>query len=264
MQTTLPELNTITVGDALAFVSALPDTSVPLYLFSPPYNLNMSPSGDGKFYRLSKGGKSKLYAGYDENEDSMPWEEYVAWQKKILSECWRTLVDDGAIFFNHKPRIMHKRLWTPLELNPGLPLRQIVIWDRGCGVGLGDGHYCSVAEWMLVFTKPGFRFPSRAASAYGDVWSIPPEKENAWHPAPFPLALAERVIETTMPAFVVDPFVGSGTTAVAAKKYGVSYLGNDKSSIYAEKARAWVARTRKMTLRQATIIDALADQEAFA
>lgn len=114
----------------------------------------------------------------------------------------------------------------------------------------------------MIIAKPDFHLTSRSASGIGDVWTIAQES-NTWHPAPFPLALAERVIDTTMPAFVVDPFMGRGTTAVAAKKFGVGYLGNDKSAGYAEKARAWVARTRKMTLRQATITDVLADQEAF-
>lgn len=274
MQQTMPKLNTITVGEALEFVTSLPDASVPLYLFSPPYNLGTSSGGGIQAYRAghyrkdapmgSRGGNTawkgaQLANGYDGYDDAMPPEEYKAWQQSILRECWRSLSNDGAIYYVHKPRIQNGICQTPLDFNPGhLLLRQIVIWAKVGGFNWNPTYYCPTHEWIVIWAKPDFRIVDRGVAAGGDLWRIAQET-NTWHPCPYPIELAERVIGTTMPAFVCDPFIGSGTTAVAAKKFGVGYLGCDKSAAYAEKARAWVARTRKMTLRQATIME-LADQ----
>lgn len=67
---------------------------------SPPYNLN----GDGH----STGGSGKVWTaladGYADHDDAMPHAEYVAWQQRLLTACWEHLTDDGAIFYNHKPR----------------------------------------------------------------------------------------------------------------------------------------------------------------
>jgi site-specific DNA-methyltransferase (adenine-specific) len=284
MQTDIPELNTITVGDALEFVSALPDASIPLYLFSPPYNLGNTSGGgfaktghyadgapmkkrggQGKWTPKSSGswlGNSPAIAdGYGDYKDNMPHAEYVAWQHAILRECWRTLTPAGAIYYNHKPRVMNGVLVEPRDyVPPELPLRQRIIWARAGGINFSPTFYLPTYEEILIIAKPDFRLKSKGASGAGDVWSISQEA-GTWHPAPFPLELAERVIETTMPAFVCDPFMGRGTTAVAAKKFGVDYLGNELNAGYAEKARAWVARTRKMTLRQTTITDVLAEQQ---
>lgn len=247
-QTTIkPELNQIIVGDALEYLQALPAGGMPLFLFSPPYNLGSAPwehlgnwkPGD------SAGGRSKWQNGsdaangiqYSEHKDTMPHTEYVAWQHAILRECWRCLPDHGAIFYNHKPRVIGARLWTPLELIPNdLITRQIIIWARAGGLNFNPTAYVPTHEWIIVLAKPGFRLKSKGASGVGDVWSVP-QVSNTWHPAPFPLVLAERVMETVRPALVCDPFMGSGTTAKAAKRYGVDWMGCDKSAKYAARAR---------------------------
>lgn len=277
------QLNTITVGDALDFVSNLPDASVPLFLFSPPYNLG---NGDGSWlpgavrsghYRTdaplgARGGKrgmgrkagkwdgGALANGYGDFADNVPWPEYIAQQHALLAECWRTLTPAGAIYYNHKPRILDGVLLDPIQFIPSLPIRQRIIWARAGGVNFNPGYYVPTHEYIYVIAKPAFRLKSQGASGAGDVWSVPQEA-GTWHPAPFPIKLAEIVIESVMPTLVCDPYAGSGTTCVAAKKFGVDYLGNELNAGYAEKARAWVARTRKMTLRQQTITDVLAEQQ---
>lgn len=77
-----------------------------------------------------------------------------------------------------------------------------------------------------------------------DVWRITPERGNKEHPAPFPVELAERCIGSTSARVVLDPFCGSGTTCVAAKRLGRSWIGIDKSERYCEGARARLGRTR--------------------
>ncbi len=244
--------NQIVAMDALDYLRTLPDACVPLFLFSPPYNLGVS-SGAGmrQFGHYAtdagmaqRGGSGawsapSLANGYGDYDDALPPAEYQAWQQEILAECWRCLPDNGAIYYVHKPRIQGGVCQTPLDFNPGrLILRQIIIWARAGGFNWNPTYYCPTHEWIVVFAKPAFRLRSRHASVCGDVWTIP--QAPHWHPAPFPLALAERVIETVMPALVVDPFIGSGTTAAAARRYGVAYSGCDRNAEYVDKACAWV------------------------
>jgi site-specific DNA-methyltransferase (adenine-specific) len=178
---------------------------------SPPYNV-----GD------MSGGYANLAGGYASYADRMPHEQYVAWQRGLLAECWRLVSDDGAIFYNHKPRVRDGLLWTPLELNPGLPLRQIIIWARASGMNWSETHLLPMHEWIMLFAKPAFRF-SKAASIVGDVWRIPQLQGNERpdHPAPYPLGLARRAVDLIAQSnrgVILDPFVGSGTTLVAAKE----------------------------------------------
>lgn len=235
------ELNSIIEGDCLDLLGFLPDECLPLVFTSPPYNLATT-TGGGFDKRRSferKGGKwngGNLAFGYTDHDDAMTTKEYKEWQQAILLELWRALASNGAIFYNHKPRVQAGLLWTPLELNPGLPIRQIIIWQRAGGVNFTETHYLPTHEWVIVFAKPGFRLKSKGASGMGDVWSVPQDTDNP-HPAPFPVGLPLRAIETVNPGLVLDPFMGSGTTAVAAKMLGCNYLGFDKSPEYCQMAR---------------------------
>ena len=233
--------NTLVVDDVLHFLRGIPDRSVPLFLFSPPYNLGITTGGGmPKKHSLGKWSGGDLADGYEFHDDAMLPSEYTEWQKEILIECWRCLTDNGAIYYQHKPRIQAGKVILPLEYNPALPLRQIVIWARAGGVNFSGSFYCPTHEWLMILAKDSFRLKSKRASGEGDVWYIPQDNDN-WHPAPFPLALAKRVIETTMPLYVCDPFVGSGTTAIAAKIYRIGYMGCDNSPTYIQKANERLA-----------------------
>lgn len=251
--------NAIVVGDVLDFLRGLPAESVPLFLFSPPYNLGTSSGAGMRSYghyptdagMAQRGGSGKWEAptladGYGDYADALPPAEYQAWQKTILSECWRCLPDTGAIYYVHKPRIQGGVCQTPLDFNPGLIVRQVIIWARAGGFNWNPTYYCPTHEWIVMFAKPSFRLRNRGASVVGDVWTIP-QQPNTWHPAPFPLALAERVLETTRPALVCDPFMGSGTTAKAAKRLGIDFIGCDRNAAYVERALAEIEATQPYT-----------------
>jgi site-specific DNA-methyltransferase (adenine-specific) len=205
----------------------LPSLSdVGMVLTSPPYNLN----GDGN----KSGGTyfRNLASGYVDHSDDMPHGEYVAWQHKVLSLCWAALADDGAIYYQHKPRVGGNEVRLPLELNPGLPLRQIIVWDRGSGFNRQFTYYVPRHEWIMVLAKPAFRINSKDVD---DLWRIPPETGTE-HPAPFPLKLASTAINTTNAQLIVDPFMGSGTTLRAAKDLGRKAIGIELSERYCEIA----------------------------
>ena len=85
----------------------------------------------------------------------------------------------------------------------------------------------------MLAAKPDFRLKNRGASGVGDVWQIPQEL-NTLHPAPFPLDLAGRVIETSGAQSIFDPYAGSGTTLVAAKLANIQAVGIEKSKTYCD------------------------------
>lgn len=276
-----PERNTITIGDALEYLEALPAGGVQLFLFSPPYNLGNTTGGfaaekvghyadSARMHQRGGGGKwtpkssgswlgnrPAIADGYEDTTDTLPHVEYVAWQHAILHACWRALPDHGAIFYNHKPRIMNGNLIEPRDYVPrDIPLHQRIIWARAGGINFSPSFYLPTYEEILVLAKSKFRLASRSASGIGDVWSIAQES-NTWHPAPFPLVLAERVMETVRPALVCDPFMGSGTTAKAAVRYGIDWLGCEKSATYAARAMREIETTQPRELAM------MADQEVL-
>lgn len=256
-------LNQIVVADALEYLQALPAGGVQLFLFSPPYNLGNTTGGGMRSAASGKGskwtGKPKLAGGYDDDADNIPWPEYIAWQHAILTECWRCLPENGAIYYNHKPRIQGGVLIEPRDFVPReLPLRQRIIWYRAGGFNFNVSFYLPMYEEILVIAKPAFRLKSQGASGAGDVWSIQAE-QGSWHPAPFPLKLAETVLETTTPALVCDPFAGSGTTGRAAKRLGIDFIGCDRNAAYVERANAEIGKERRLTMRQRSITEEIAE-----
>lgn len=228
-------------GDCRDVLPTLPQ--VDLVITSPPYNLAVNPGRPFGHWKdgAIRGGNSKWNGvgtngiGYDSHDDTMPYPQYRDWQRHVLAACWSRLTERGAIFYNHKPRVQADGLWMPTELNPGLPMRQIITWVRSGGTNFAPTHYLPTCEWVLVFAKPDWRLKSKGASGVGDVWAIPQDRDNR-HPAPFPIGLAARAIETTAPELVLDPFAGSGTTLRAAKDAGIRSIGIEKSERYCEMA----------------------------
>lgn len=222
---------TIYHGDCREVLPTLSD--VGMFLTSPPYNLN----GDGN----DSGGAyfKNLADGYATYADNMPHPEYVAWQQEILRLAWSTLAADGAIYYNHKPRVGGERVRLPLELIPDeIPLRQIITWDRGSGFNRQFTYYVPRYEWVLLLAKPAFRTTTRSVD---DVWCIPFETGGE-HPAPFPLRLATTAINSTKASLIVDPFMGSGTTLRAAKDLGRKAIGIEVDERYCEIAAKRMAQ----------------------
>lgn len=254
---------TIYHGDCREVIPTLP--AVDLFFTSPPYNLGTTTGGGFQWLRAGKklgpyehnarlgkrGGQGKWHGGdlaygYGTHDDAMPHDEYVAWQKDILRLCWARLSEVGAIYYNHKPRVQDGILITPLDYVPEeLPRRQVVIWARSGGVNFTPVFYGSTHEWIVILAKPDFRLRDQSASGVGDVWSIPQQNGDVNHPAPFPLRLPARAIETTTAQLICDPFMGSGTTLVAAKAAGRRAIGIEIEEKFCEEA---VRRLSQRTL----------------
>lgn len=226
----------------------VPDGVAALVVTSPPYNVG------------------KAYASH---EDSMDLDEYLAYLREVWSECLRILRPGGRLAVNvagtnRTPYLpLHAHLATQL-IEMGFLMRGEIIWDKAASVGVSTawGSWRSpsnptlrdVHEYILVFSKEEYRLDGdRTAS------DLEPEEFTAWtrsiwqfpttsaartgHPAPFPVELPSRLIKlyTYRGDLVVDPFAGSGTTAVAARMLDRRFLAIDIDPEYVELAQRRLA-----------------------
>jgi len=227
-------LNQIICGDCLQVMRTMPSHSIDLIVTSPPYNIRNT-SGHGILEGTKRWKNPPLRYGYAEHADNMPHEEYVAWQRECLSEMFRLLKNDGAIFYNHKWRVQNGLLQDRADIVSGFPVRQIIIWQRAGGINFNNRFFVPTYEVIYVIAKPDFGLLPKANGA-GDIWRINQDNKNK-HPAPFPVDLPDRIIRSTDAEIILDPFIGSGTTAVAAKRLNRYYIGIELSDDYCEMAR---------------------------
>ncbi|MGN1239753.1 MAG: DNA-methyltransferase [Paludibacteraceae bacterium] len=226
--------NKIINGDCLDVLSKFPDSSIDLVVTSPPYNLKNSTGNGMKDGRGGKWSNAALINGYENYDDCMPHDEYAQWQHKVLLELLRVIKDDGAIFYNHKWRVQAGLIQDRRDIVYDVPLRQIIIWRRKGGINFNDGYFLPTYEVIYLIAKKDFKLAPHA-NRYGDVWDIMQEQRND-HPAPFPVELIDRIISSTTAQLILDPFMGSGTTAVVAAGLGRNFIGIEKSAKYCESA----------------------------
>ena len=238
-------------------MAELPDSCVHLMVTSPPYNV-----------------------GKDYDED-FTLEEYLGFLKRVWQEVHRVLVPGGRACVNvanlgRKPYIpLHAYIINDM-LELGFLMRGEIIWDKGASAAASTawGSWKSPAnptlrdthEYILVFSKGNFSRPKPAGrdgtiskeeflEYTKSVWSFPAESaRRVGHPAPFPVELPYRLIQlyTYGGEVVLDPFMGSGTTALAALKAGRRYVGYEIDESYITLAehriRAWEAEHSQATL----------------
>jgi modification methylase len=227
-------LNKIICGDVLEVMKQMPDGSVDLVITSPPYNIKNSTGNGLKDGRGGKWANAGLQKGYSHYDDCMPHDKYVKWQRDCLAEMLRLIPDTGAIFYNHKWRVQAGLLQDRQDIVRGLPVRQIIIWRRKGGLNFNPGYFLPTYEVIYLIAKPKFKLMPKA-NAHGDIWEFTQEMNND-HPAAFPVNLIDRIISSTNAKVVLDPFMGSGTTAISAINYKRDYIGIDISPEYCKMA----------------------------
>jgi len=225
-------LNKIICGDAIEIMKNMPSNSIDLVITSPPYNLKNSTGNGMKDGRGGKWKNAQLINGYSHYDDNMPHELYNKWQRDCLIEMLRLLKNDGAIFYNHKWRVQDGLIQDRHEIIQDLPVRQIIIWKRKGGINFNTGYFLPTYEVIYLIAKPRFKLVPKA-NACGDIWEFKQEMKNG-HPAPFPVELIDRIITSTNAKIILDPFMGSGTTAISAIKNDRNYVGIDISPVYCE------------------------------
>jgi len=200
----------------------LDDNSVDMVFTSPPYNIDKQQSG-------TRSSDTVEYA-----DDRTP-EEFKEWLGEVFRELVRVVKPEGHIFIN----LDHD--WTDGDCVPSTwlrevvpaPLRSMIVWSKG--TGYHRPHYPQRGQFQTDY-EPIYHFsvdPSpiddgKAAS----VWSYSPANvenrdEYGAHPAPYPTTLVEHALQRTTGKkdVILDPFMGSGTTAVAAIQNDRDYVG---------------------------------------
>ncbi len=236
--------NRIHEGDCVELLNKMPEGSIDLIVTSPPYNLRNSTGNGMKNGNGGKWSNAQLLEGYETHTDDMPHAEYVHWQRQCLDAMMRVLSESGAIFYNHKWRVQAGLLQDRQDIVSGFPVRQIIIWQRSGGINFNPGYFLPTYEVVYLICKQDFKLASKANSL-GDVWSIPQDMNNP-HPAPFPLELARRCIQSTDAQIILDPFLGSGTTAIAAEACNRKWIGFEISRSYCDMAKERIRLARQV------------------
>ncbi|MBC7265106.1 MAG: site-specific DNA-methyltransferase [Chloroflexi bacterium] len=263
-------------GDCLDLLPLVPDGLVKLVVTSPPYNL-------GKPY-----------------ENRLELDEYLGQQRKVIEECVRVLHDQGSIcwqvgnYVDNSEIIPLDILLYPIFASLGLHLRNRIVWHFGHGLHASkrfSGRY----EVILWFTKGNeytfnldavrvpqkypkkkyFKGPKRGQFSGhplgknpSDVWEIPNVKANhvekTIHPCQFPVELIERLVlaMTNEGDWVLDPFIGVGTTAIAALMHKRRAIGAEIVPEYVEIAKERIRLAEKGALRIRPMERAVYDPDA--
>ena len=236
-------INKIICGDCIDLMQEMPEESVDLIVTSPPYNLKNSTGNGMKDGRGGKWANAKLVEGYSTYDDCMPHDDYALWQRDCLTEMMRLLKNDGAIFYNHKWRVQGGLLQDRHDIIEGFPVRQVIIWQRKGGINFNPGYFLPTYEVIYLIAKPDFKLAPKA-NAHGDIWQFTQEMNNP-HPAPYPVHLIERIVSSTEAEIILDPFMGSGTTAIAALRHDRKYIGIDVAPEYCEMAKKRIQEEKK-------------------
>lgn len=209
------EIDKIYNIDCLEGMRSIPDNSIDCIVTSPPYN-----KGEKKNSGVLVGAVK-----YDNYEDTMAEEDYQKNQILVLDEMYRILKNGGSVFYNHKNRYEDGVFISPLYWikECKLQVRQEIIWNRVIAANLRAWRFWSNDERIYWLQKrKGTEIPMDYAKL-GSVWTVLPEKEKRGHPCPFPQKITDICIGATCKKgnIVLDPYMGSGTTAISAIKPNV-------------------------------------------
>ena len=237
--------NQLILGNSLDILNNLPSNIVDCGVTSPPYNKQ----------EKNKGWLVKNVV-YDNASDKKTEAEYQQEQISLLNQLYRITKSGGSFFYNHKTRWEKGNMIHPLDWirKTDWVIRQEIIWDRVIAANIRGWRFWQIDERIYWLYKPidnnniGEELQSKYAKLTS-VWRNIPEGKNP-HPAPFPLWLPTRVISAICgdnrdnkkaKKLIIDPYVGSGTTAVASKILGHNYIGVDCSSHYLQYAEDRIA-----------------------
>jgi modification methylase len=234
----------------------IPENSLHLMVTSPPYNVTKA---------------------YDED---LSLEEYLQLLRGVFSETYRVLVSGGRACVNianlgRRPYLPLSDFISQIMLEIGFLMRGEIIWNKGAGAGVsmawGSWQSASnpvlrdVHEYILVFSKGSFAREKSVDNVNTiskeqfmewtkSVWTMNPESaQKVGHPAPFPIELPYRLIQlyTFRGDIILDPFIGSGTTAIAAWKAGRHYIGYENDPAYVQLAQNRIAAYIDTSIDQA-------------
>ena len=233
-------LNTI-IASSCENMKDIPNNSLHLMITSPPYNV------------------SKEY------DNDLSLNEYLNLLKNCFTETYRVLVDGGRACINianigRKPYIPLSDYVSKIMIEIGFNMRGEIIWNKSAGAGISTawGSFQSasnpilrdVHEYILIFSKGNYKrerdkeekelrkdniTKEEFIEWTKSVWTMNTESaKRIGHPAPFPEELPNRLIKlfSFTNDIVIDPFMGSGTTAIAAIKNKRNFVGYEINKEY--------------------------------
>lgn len=236
-------LDRILCCDCMEGLRNLPCDCIDCVVTSPPYNKGKQ--GEKVGNQIWGGFKIE----YDVYADKMDDAEYAAWMVAVLTELHRVVRSDGSVFVNHKVILEGcKGRFPKWILDTPFDLYQMIVWDRCCSCNIRKETFFPTYELVFWLTKGKPRTFKEQTAYRNDIWRIRPEMKSD-HPAPFPFDLAENCIRMACRngdgCVVLDPFMGSGTTAVAAKENGHHFIGFELSPQYVQMANDRLSRTTR-------------------
>ena len=227
-------------ADCLEYMRGVEDNHFDLAITSPPYNMNLRVNhrGDGYCSRQVTKEISTKYTGYSDN---LPMEEYEKFIDGVLKELLRV---SNTVFFNIQMITGNKPALFMLLGKYAEEIKEVVIWDKGHGQpAIGEGVMNSRFEFLLILGgRPitrAFKDASFNRGTLDNVWNIKkkPSKVEG-HSASFPVELVNKILKSfgQSGCKVIDPFLGTGTTAIACQEFGAEFTGVELDEDYFKAA----------------------------
>lgn len=223
----------IICGDCLEILKQLDSKSIDCVVTSPPYNLG------GDFHICNKG-KRTTYGGYNSFNDKMAENEYQEQQIEVLSELYRVTKDYSFCFYVHKERIVKNNIISPLEWIKKTKWLtcQTVVLNMSSTANVDKRRFFPVHEYIFVLCKSE-KSKLQNERKLTSVWKVKkvPRKISG-HPATFDYNIPyECILASTKEGDVVlDCYMGTGTTALAALMTNRHYAGIEIDPNYVKKA----------------------------
>lgn len=232
------ELNKIYNENCLETLKKIPDNFIDLTITSPPYNLGEKHhTGDNKF------------KAYDVYNDNLPENEYQENQINVLNEIYRATKEGGSIMYNHKNRIKNGLQISPYEwiLKTKWNIKQEIVWYNG-SQNFDKVRFYPMTErifWLIKGNKSDFY----NEFGFTDLIKDLAEGTDKIHKRAFPLTLAKRFINCFKNSNVIyDPYMGSGTTAIASIQENKNFIGSEISKSYVELSENRIKTTKMQTI----------------
>jgi modification methylase len=224
-------------GDCLEVMRTLPDECVDLIITSPPYNL-------GKTHHTG----NNTFKSYSEYNDDMPEALYQQWQIEVLQECFRILKPSGSLFYNHKNRIKNGVQITPYEwlLKTDFVIKQEIVWQNG-SQNFDKIRFYPMTERVYWLAKSANTKLHNAINHHDFFtraeWQ--PVGTKGAHKRAYPVKMCSDIIACFESAETVFyPFMGSGTTGVAAVESNRNFIGIELDETYFKIAQDRINNAR--------------------
>ena len=244
------DIKNLIINKSAEKMDELVDNCVSLTITSPPYNV-------GKL-----------------SDSDLSDEDYWKLIEECFKEVYRVTESGGRLVINvanlgRKPYIPFSNMFTQIMLDLGFLMRGEIIWQKskGANANFAWGSWLSASnpvirdihEYCLVFSKDGMSKGIKGKSTLEkeefmdstlSIWNINPARaKKIGHPAPYPVELVERFINlySYEKDLILDPFIGSGTTAIAANNLGRNYIGYEINDDYCKLANKRILGASQLT-----------------